>query len=454
MLVGAIVLLQLGTAYLTLRLQSQWNQLNSHLDTVDEESFNIAENFADLLRQLDDQLFQYGRSQVPVNRAAFSRTSQELDDWLEGQRKPLITAREKELLLRIDDGYHEYLRSADKLLGRLQDVGGASATVDDYNDVRKRSDQLFELTKELSRAHRDSRAQTLANMASLTSALRLHVILALGLLSIFGLALGAVVYRDMIVPLRTKLVQSESLRERQEKLASLGVLAAGVAHEVRNPLTAIKGILFLQEKELSPGSKAIADVKLIEHEILRLERIVNDFLLFARPSQLKLELTSADAILRETQELLAPELAQRAIRLVLADTPPLPLRVDREQLKQVVINLVRNAAESIETSGEVRLGARTAHRRLHHQETRGVLLEVADNGKGMGSEVQKRLFDPFFTTKETGTGLGLSIAMRIVQSHGGMLEYQTAPGVGTTFGIMLPAPETIAASAVVESARS
>jgi signal transduction histidine kinase len=441
LLVGAIVLLELGISYLTLRLQWQWNQLNGHLDKVDRESLHIAENFADFLRQLNDQLYQYGRSHVPANRAAFNRTSLELDQWLEGQKKQLITAEEKECLQQIDAGYHDYLQSADQLLGRLQELGEVSATVDDYTDVQKRSGRLFEQTKNLSRAHLDSRTQTLASMASLTSALRMHVLLALGLLSILALALGAVVYRDMIVPLRTKLVESESLRERQEKLASLGVLAAGVAHEVRNPLTAIKGILFLQEKELPPGSKAIADVKLIEHEILRLERIVNDFLLFARPSELRLERTTANAILREAQELLAPELGRHAIRLVLAETPPLPVEADHAQLKQVVINLVRNAAESIDTAGEVRLSARLAHRRLNHQEARVVLLEVADNGKGMGNEVQKRLFDPFFTTKETGTGLGLSIALRIVQSHGGLLEYQTAPGVGTTFGIALPLAE-------------
>jgi len=260
----------------------------------------------------------------------------------------------------------------------------------------------------------------------------------LGLLFLLALAMGVVVYRDLILPMRVKLVESESLRDRQEKLASLGVLAAGVAHEVRNPLTAIKGVLFLQQKELSPGSKQYADTKVVEREILRLERIVNDFLRFARPGDCKLEPMTADTPLREVQGLLAPELARAGTQLILADVRPLPVKADGEQLKQVLINLVRNAAEAIDHNGVVKLRTRLDRRPLAGQDRRVVILEVEDNGKGISAETEKRLFDPFFTTKDTGTGLGLSIAGRIVHDHGGILEYQTAPGLGTTFGIVLP----------------
>jgi len=105
----------------------------------------------------------------------------------------------------------------------------------------------------------------------------------------------------------------------------------------------------------------------------------------------------------------------------------------------VLINLVQNAAESIGRDGTVTLGARQSTGRLGDGETSVVILEVTDDGKGIPPEVEKRLFDPFFTTKESGTGLGLSIAARIVQMHGGALQYQTRPNHGTTFGIVLPA---------------
>jgi signal transduction histidine kinase len=114
------------------------------------------------------------------------------------------------------------------------------------------------------------------------------------------------------------------------------------------------------------------------------------------------------------------------------------INVDPEQIKQVLINLVRNAADSIVGAGTVTLSARKDRKRLANGETPVVILEVADTGRGILPDVEKRLFDPFFTTKENGTGLGLPIAARIVQNHGGVLQYQTQVNHGTTFGIVLP----------------
>jgi signal transduction histidine kinase len=114
------------------------------------------------------------------------------------------------------------------------------------------------------------------------------------------------------------------------------------------------------------------------------------------------------------------------------------IRADSGHLKQVLINLVGNAAEAIDGQGTVTLRARAGRAALGGRETDAVILEVADTGKGIPPEVEKRLFDPFFSTKETGTGLGLPIAARIVERHGGVLQYQTRPGHGTTFGVVLP----------------
>jgi signal transduction histidine kinase len=326
------------------------------------------------------------------------------------------------------------------LLVRLEAIGEASATMDEYTDLRKESQRLYQLGQELSRAHLASRDQVMARVGVVTTELRVLMLISLGLLFWFALALAYAVYRDMILPLRVKLVESETLRERQEKLASLGVLAAGIAHEIRNPLTAIKAALFVQQKRFQPDTQEAADVKVIDREILRLERIVNDFLLFARPGDSKLVSMTADIPLREVQALLAPQLAGNNIQLVLDGTPPLQIAAAADQIKQVLINLVRNAAEASAQNGVVKLRARADRRRLAGKETNVVILEVEDNGKGIPAEAQKRLFDPFFTTKDSGTGLGLSIAASLVQSHGGALEYQTAPGLGTTFGVVLPAP--------------
>ena len=120
----------------------------------------------------------------------------------------------------------------------------------------------------------------------------------------------------------------------------------------------------------------------------------------------------------------------------------------------MLINLVRNAADAIDGAGTVTLRTRAARVPLGGRETDAVVLEVSDTGKGIPPEVEKRLFDPFFTTKETGTGLGLAIAVRIVEKHGGIIQYQTRSGHGTTFGVVLPREINETASSVFSKANS
>jgi signal transduction histidine kinase len=233
-------------------------------------------------------------------------------------------------------------------------------------------------------------------------------------------------------------VESQALVGRNEKLASLGLLAAGVAHEIRNPLTAIKAALFIQQKKFQPGSPERDDIQLVEREILRLERIVTEFLEFARPAEPELATIPADQPLAEVQALLSAQLAQDGIRLVREAGAPLRVKVDPAQIKQALINLVQNAADSMDGGGTITLRARHDRKPLANGEANVVVLEVADTGKGIPPEVEARLFDPFFTTKDSGTGLGLSIAARMVEKQGGSLQYQTQVNHGTTFGIVLP----------------
>jgi signal transduction histidine kinase len=233
-------------------------------------------------------------------------------------------------------------------------------------------------------------------------------------------------------------VEAERLLERQEKLATLGTLTAGIAHEIRNPLTSLKARLYTLEKHLQSVPAARKDTDIISAEISRLERIVQDALSFARPADPQLETLAADALLREVQGLMSPALESRAVKLVVESDSGLRLRADSGHLKQVLINLVRNGADAIVGAGTVTLRARAARAWLGGRETDAVVLAVRDTGKGIPPEVEKRLFDPFFSTKESGTGLGLPIAARIVERHGGVLQYHTRPGHGTTFEVVLP----------------
>jgi signal transduction histidine kinase len=287
-------------------------------------------------------------------------------------------------------------------------------------------------------AHSESMNSFLAASKQSLAYLRYLLLGSLTLLLLACGGLAVLVYEGLIAPLRIKLVENQALMARQEKLASLGLLAAGVAHEIRNPLTAIKAWLFIQQRDLKPGTPEFADAEIIGNEVHRLERIVKDVLVFARPSEPLFALVPAVEPLHQVRSLLAPPLEQKQIQLLVEDSPAANLRIDREQIQQVLINLIQNAADSIGQVGTITLRARFGSQRLAEKLTDVVILEVADTGHGMPQNVEKRLFDPFFTTKETGTGLGLVIAARIVEKHGGALQYQTQVNHGTTFGIVLP----------------
>ena len=249
-------------------------------------------------------------------------------------------------------------------------------------------------------------------------------------------------------------LQAERLLERQEKLATLGTLTAGIAHEIRNPLTSLKARLYTLEKHLQAVPAARKDTDIISAEISRLERIVQDALSFARPADPKFEPLDADTLLREVQGLMSTSLESRAVQVVVESDSGLHICADSGHLKQVVINLVHNGADAIVGAGTVTLRARAVRASLGGRETDAVVLEVSDTGKGIPPEVEKRLFDPFFSTKETGTGLGLPIAARIVEKLGGVLQYQTRPGHGTTFGVVLPRENRDTAESANRSANS
>ena len=233
----------------------------------------------------------------------------------------------------------------------------------------------------------------------------------------------------------------EDAELRAERLAAMGRMAAQVAHEVRNPLTAINVRLHSLKKNLAANSSEQEDAFVIGHEIERLERLVREFLQFATPSEPKLVTVSADSLFGRARSLLEEKLEKSSIQLDLQSVPDLWLRVDPHQIEQVLIDLIQNAAESMEGGGLIRLRARAGQGQLPGSTRPVVMLEVSDTGRGISPEVRKRMFDPFFTTKEQGTGLGLVIASRIVEKHHGALECRSEVNRGTTFTVLLPGLE-------------
>lgn len=421
--------------------QDAWRrggELRERLTAVQLKSFQIADHIQETILELNNLVLRFGAYRDTNAWTHFQSASRALDRWIDDQRAVLSTDTERHLLDLINTNYDFYMAAALDIENRVGTGPQASIGLKDFADFERQSQKLLKQGFVLADAHRQSMDSFLDDSKRSLGYLRFLLAISLALLLAAGAGLAVVVYGELISPLRVRLVESQALMERQEKLASLGMLAAGVAHEIRNPLTAIKAWLFIQQKHLEPASAERADAEIISNEIIRLERIVKDVLLFARPSEPDLKVVHAEQPLEQVLTLLAPELKKSNIQLVLEDSNEADVRIDPQQIQQVLINLIQNAAESIGNNGTITLRARTATKRLVDRLGDVVILEVSDTGKGIPPQVEKRLFDPFFTTKDAGTGLGLSIAARIVEKHGGALQYQTQINRGTTFGVVLP----------------
>lgn len=345
---------------------------------------------------------------------------------------------EKQLNNELTLAFDEYRSGVSKSVATSPVNAESTASRTAMKGVETGLERLLALSERLTAANRAAAEHFVTDTnASLTRLQRFLFAALLGLL-VSGIAIIAMAYSRTIAPLRSNLTESRAIIERQEKLSSLGVFAAGIAHEIRNPLTAIKVRLFTLKSSHQPGSSEHEDLEVIRNEIDRLERIVSDFLQFARPAEPELHTMPVETLLREVHSLLQSDLARRSVELKLELLAKEPIRVDQNKMKQVLINFVQNGAESIGAGGTVILRSRIDKQVLNGRPTTAVVIDVADTGKGIPPEVQKRLFDPFFTTKEAGTGLGLPIAARIVEKHSGIIQYQTQPNRGTTFSIVLP----------------
>ncbi len=400
------------------------------------DSFYLGVRMHSGIRQLNDTLLRYRLKGREDDYEIFRKDAQELKLWFEASRADATTEPEHRFFEQVGSAYNDYLNDSLMLLEAALAKNQSTQVRDfskSYEKVQLQSQQLLALCEAFVSSQRSAFARFLRQSQNTLTVFQRLFQLSLVLLLALAAALMFLVHRGMIAPLRHQLTESQAIIARQEKLASLGVLAAGVAHEIRNPLTAIKFRLFSLKKMLPAAGVDNEDAVMITNEISRLERIVKDFLRFARPSEPELVTIPAQRVLQEVHGLLQPQLAKCAIELEVATNEPVWIAADPQQMKQVLINLVQNSADSIGRKGWIRLRARREGRR-----GKMVALEVTDNGKGIPPAVQQRLFDPFFTTKAGGTGLGLPIAARIVEKHHGELRYQTELNRGTTFCVVLP----------------
>jgi signal transduction histidine kinase len=228
------------------------------------------------------------------------------------------------------------------------------------------------------------------------------------------------------------LRKTEAQLIRSEKLAALGQLAAGIAHEIRNPLTSINILIHSLTENFPPESARREDLQVIEEEIRRINEIVDQFLRFARPAPPRLQKADVLSVFEETLQLLRPQMEKYRIIVQKEFQVLRPISMDREQMKQVILNLLLNAVQAMPNGGRLTLRGQVL------EDGQWVTLSIQDSGIGIPSEDMNKLFDPFFSTKEGGVGLGLSIAHRIIDQHHGKIEVESAPGKGTLLTVWLP----------------
>ncbi|MDF2377941.1 MAG: ATP-binding protein [Verrucomicrobiales bacterium] len=226
------------------------------------------------------------------------------------------------------------------------------------------------------------------------------------------------------------------------KIQAVQSLAAGVAHEIGNPLNSLNIHLQVIERKIKKradpelAAELLESLEIARSEIKRLDFIVEDFLNAVRPTRPVPEATDLNDLLNEALNFIGPEVADRRISIVLELTEELPLiQVDRDQMKQVFYNLIRNSSQAIGSDGEIIV--KTGF------DDENVFFTFADNGPGIPADQVSRVFEPYYTTKKAGSGLGLMIVHRIIHEHGGELQFQSQVGQGTEVTVFLPRAERL-----------
>ncbi|MGA8527795.1 MAG: ATP-binding protein [Candidatus Sulfotelmatobacter sp.] len=242
-------------------------------------------------------------------------------------------------------------------------------------------------------------------------------------------------FNHMMLQLRESREEIERLHRTQmsraEHLATLGELATGLAHEIRNPLAGIAGVIEIVGRDLPSTSPARAVVKDVRQEIARINRIVTDLLETARPHPPQIRRSNLNTTVEHAVMLARQQVISKPIKIELQQAPHLPeVEHDSDQIHQVLLNLLLNAVQSMDGPGKVCVEI----------DTRGgdASVTVSDTGRGISPEVLSNIFRPFYTTKGNGTGLGLSLARRIVEDHHGRIEVSSVVGSGSKFTVLLP----------------
>jgi signal transduction histidine kinase len=400
------------------------------------------------------------------------RHHREFEQWLSKARGTAGEGTHRTVLNDIESSYLRYAHARDRTID-LYRTGDRAEALKLHREIRNQFSALRVLCEKYDDLQRQSMQEGQSIILNQVRSIKILAFLAMGVAAVLGLILSYTIMSRVLGPLRRMALppgadgagdpvldevqalshrvqtlmqdvdqtQSELQQSREhllqaEKLASVGKLAAGVAHSIRNPLTSVKMRLFSMERTLELTPTQREDIEVISEEIRHIDTIVRNFLEYSRPPKLKIQNISPSDVVDSAIQLLRHRIESYGVEVEVYRQRRLPeVDGDPEQLKEVLVNLMVNACDAMADGGKI-----TILEEEGHTEPMGrvAVIRVSDTGPGVPEAIKDKVFQPFFSTKEEGTGLGLSIAARIIQDHKGCLNLRSREGRGATFIITLP----------------
>jgi signal transduction histidine kinase len=402
---------------------------------------------------------------------SLSRREKEFMDWLI-RVTPLNIGENAVLLEKIRNSYFHYSSLRNQVI-TLYKSGLRQKGRDLHEQAREEYKKVYMLCEQFKLNMQKRIRYSMDNNEKRTTQLNAVVFSSLGAGLIFGLSLALMLVRRVFDPLR-RLAEGETINEssgglmdevrtlssrvhslvsavaeqedeleqnreslaQAQKLATVGKLAAGMAHSVRNPLTAVKMRLYTLGKTLELDESQKDDLDVISEEIRHIDSLLNNFLEFSRPPRIKPERNSVSNVIDNSIALMSQRLNAYGIEVVLNRREPLkPNLVDGERLKEMLVNIVVNCCEAMPEGGRLTV---TEEEKILPQGGEVQIIKLEDNGAGVPEDKAPHIFEPFFSTKKEGSGLGLSISKRIIEEHGGSIRLGKSTDGGAAFIITLP----------------